>query len=152
MGTDGSPWSIRAALISVHDLDRSSAFYQDVMNVREVYRRQQIAVLGTEVTGPFTFYLREVKGNAVHPGQQSIGLRALSCDVGSLSELDRVEERLRALGSFQDRLVVDSAAKFELVHGHDPDRVSLTFSASGTDRPPTFDEETTLASIYSVDI
>src|ERR1700676_785271 len=148
--TPDPPWSIRAALISVSDLDRSSTFYQDIMDVREVYRQYQIAVLGTDVAGPFTIFLREAEGNPVHAGQHSIGLRALWCDVGSSSELDRVEARLRALGAFRDRRSIDKAAQFEVVYGKDPDRLALTFTANGTGRRPPFEEDAGRAAVFSV--
>src|SRR5579863_1455836 len=103
-------WSIRTALLSVRDLDRSSAFYQDVLNVREVSRRYDMAILGTDLVGsPFTLCLRQAERGAILPGQQTIGIRALAYDVGSLSELDRIEARLRALDAFRDRTVLDPA-------------------------------------------
>jgi hypothetical protein len=73
------------------------------MDIREMFRRHQIAVLGSDVTRPFTIFLREAEANPVRASQHSIGLRTLWCDAGSSCELDRVEARLRALGVFRDR-------------------------------------------------
>ena len=56
--------------------------------------------------------------------------RSVTClQCGSLAELDRVEERLRAHDSFRARRKIHETERFELVHGHDPDRLSLTFLA-----------------------
>ncbi len=127
-----SPWSIRSALVSVRDLDRSSAFYCDVVGVKEVLREDQVVVL--ERKGPATtaLFLRQAYRNASHPPQQSLGVRALSFDVGSAAELDRVEERLRALDAFRDRGRFDETEQFEFVRGYDPDRLALIFVADET--------------------
>jgi len=145
-------WSIRTALLSVRDLDRSSAFYQDVLNVREVSRRYDMAILGTDLVGsPFTLCLRQAERGAILPGQQTIGIRALAYDVGSLSELDRIEARLRALDAFRDRTVLDPAVGFEVLFGQDPDRLALTFIANETGSKASFDESAAMARMYSMD-
>jgi catechol 2,3-dioxygenase-like lactoylglutathione lyase family enzyme len=125
-------WSIRAVVVSVRDLDRSSAFYQDVLNVPEVTRESEVAVLSGDGIPGFSLYLREAHRNAVHSGQ-ALGVRALSCDVGSFAELDRVEGRLRALGAFRSRESLDDDNRFEIVDGYDPDRLSLIFVAHEAD-------------------
>jgi catechol 2,3-dioxygenase-like lactoylglutathione lyase family enzyme len=143
-------WSVRAVVVSVRDLDRSSAFYQDVMTLPEVLREDQIAVLSNDATPSFTLYLREAHRNAVHSGQ-ALGVRALSCEVGSFAELDRIESRLRALDSFQDREFLDDAKQFEMIHGFDPDRLSLVFVAHET-QLPLQDYRRALARLYSIDL
>jgi catechol 2,3-dioxygenase-like lactoylglutathione lyase family enzyme len=135
MTIDVPSWSIRSVVVSVRDLDRSSSFYQDVMNLRELARENRVAVLSADPTGSFTVFLRQAYSNAVRPGDQALGVRSLSCNVGSLVELDRVEARLKALNAFQNRRFVDEAERFEMVHGHDPDRLSLVFVATDTNLP-----------------
>ena len=150
MASDVPPWSIRAVVVSVRDLDRSSAFYQDVLNVPEVSRDGQIAVLSGELIPGFALYLREAHRNAVHSGQ-TLGVRAFSCDVGSFAELDRVEERLRAHAGFRSRQFLDDDQRFEMVQGDDPDRLSVIFVAHETDFPLS-DYRNAMARLYSIDV
>ncbi len=149
--TVGAPgWSMRAVVISVRDLDRSSSFYQDVMNLSETLREDQIAVLSSDQTPSFTLYLREAHRDTVHSGQ-ALGVRAFSCDVGSFAELDRVEGRLRALNGFQDRQFLDDSEQFEMIHGQDPDRLSLVFVAHETELQLR-DYRRALARLYTIDL
>jgi catechol 2,3-dioxygenase-like lactoylglutathione lyase family enzyme len=149
---DAPAWSIRAVVISVKDVDRSSGFYQDVANMQEVHRRDQLAVLASGVPGSMLLYLREAYRAAVHPGQQALGVRALSCDVGSFAELDRVEARLRALGAFMDRQIIEGSGRFEAVRGLDPDRLAVAFVAQEPGRIMTSDDyEGVWTRLYSMD-
>jgi catechol 2,3-dioxygenase-like lactoylglutathione lyase family enzyme len=151
--SDGPAWSIRSVLISVKDLDRSSTFYQDVMNLQEVHRADQLAVLASSVPGSMLLYLRLAYRSAVHQGQQALGVRALSCDVGSFEELDRVEQRLRALGAFVYREILDGAERFEAVRGLDPDRLPLALVAQQPGRTMTpADYEGIWTRLYSMDV
>jgi catechol 2,3-dioxygenase-like lactoylglutathione lyase family enzyme len=150
---DGPAWSIRSLLISVKDLDRSSTFYQDVANLHEVDRRDQLAVLSGSVPGSMLLFLREAYRTAVHQGQQALGVRALSCEVDSFADLDRVEERLRALGGFVDRQIIDGADRFEAVRGIDPDRLPLAFVAQQPGRAMTAaDYDGVWTRLYSMDV
>lgn len=143
-------WSIRSVVVSVRDLDRSSTFYQDVMNVREVLREGQIAVLGSDLDPTPTLYLREADRQAVYPGG-ALGFRAVSFDVPSFGELDRVEGVLRNLNAFRGRQFIDEAETFEMVQGQDPDRLPLVFVASETS-VPLEDYRAALARLYSIDV
>jgi catechol 2,3-dioxygenase-like lactoylglutathione lyase family enzyme len=150
MTNDVPRWSFRAVVVSVRDLDRSSAFYQEIMDVREVSRDGQMAVLSGDLIPGFSLYLREAHRNAVHSGQ-ALGVRAFSCDVGSFAELDRVEARLRARDAFRSRQFIDDAQRFEMVQGQDPDRLSLVFVAHETDLPLT-DYRHAMARLYAIDL
>ena len=153
MTNDGPEWSIRSVLISVKDLDRSSAFYRDVMNLQELHREEQLAVLATSATGSMLLYLRLAYRSAVHSGQQALGVRALSCDVGSFAALDRVEERLRALGAFINREIIEGPERFEVVRGHDPDRLPLALVAQQPGRTmSSADNEKVWSGLYGVDV
>jgi catechol 2,3-dioxygenase-like lactoylglutathione lyase family enzyme len=145
-------WSVRSVLISVTDLDSSVAFYKDLMNLREVLRQDRMAALGLDDAGLFTLYLR-VARHASHPGQQALGVRSLVYDVGHSVALDRVEERLRALGSFRVRQAISNAHPFELVHGHDPDRLPLTFMALEARAKLSLEDYCrVMTAMYSVDL
>ena len=152
MAGDVPEWSIRSALVGVADLDRSLAFYEDVTNLREILRADQMVVLGAAGASSFTLYLRYTR-LATHPGQQAAGVRSLVFDVVELSELDRVHARLLAHDLFSARQSVQESPPFELVHGHDPDRLSLTFVAYGAGAEMSLDVYCrVMAGMYSVDL
>lgn len=152
--TDESPpWSSRSVLVSVSDLDRSAAFYQAVLEIHEVVRDEQIAILRGDASRPFTVYLRQALRGASRSGQDSLGVRSLGFDVGSKTALDRVEERLRAIDAFRDRQSVPSHDKLEVIRGHDPDRFPLSFVAdeSGTGMSEA-DNAYVIALMYAIDV
>ncbi len=70
MTEDHPDWSVQSLLIGVRDLNRSSAFYQEVMHLREVLRQDRVAVLVDDAKGPVVLYLRELyrPRDAVRPG------------------------------------------------------------------------------------
>ena len=113
------------------DLDRSTAFYRDVMGLREILREDQVAVLGDTERDSFVLFLREAEGLAARHGQQDLGVRALCFDLRSMGELDEVEERLRSRDMFRDRLRLTESETAEYVRGRDPDGLPLLFIASG---------------------
>jgi catechol 2,3-dioxygenase-like lactoylglutathione lyase family enzyme len=152
MAGDVPSWSVRSIVISVKDLDRSTTFYQDVMHLREVAREGDMAVLSEDATGLFPLYLRQAQRNAVRSGQQSLGVRSVSFNVGSLAELDRVEERLRALDAFRQRQTVDEAGRFDVVFGYDPDRLALTFSAHESGTTMHVSHHRAVGLLYAVDL
>lgn len=152
MAGNAREWSIRSALIGVSDLDRSVAFYEDVTNLREIMRADRMVVLGAQETSSFTLYLRSTR-SATHPGQQAAGVRSLVVDVVELSELDRVEARLQAHDLFGARQRIQETHPFELVQGHDPDRLSLTFLAYEPGAQMSLDLYCrVMAGMYSVDL
>jgi hypothetical protein len=123
------------------------------MNLQEVHREDQLAVLTSGVAESMLLYLRLAYRAAVHQGQQALGVRALSCDVGSFEELDRVEQRLRALGAFVNREVVEGPERFEVVRGHDPDRLPLALVAQQPGRTLTSaDNEKVWTRLFGVDV
>jgi catechol 2,3-dioxygenase-like lactoylglutathione lyase family enzyme len=149
---NGPAWSIRSALVGVSDLDRSVAFYEDVTNLREILRADRMVVLGAQETSSFTLYLRHTR-SATHPGQQAAGVRSLVLDVVEFPELDRVEARLRAHDLFGSRQRIQETHPFELVQGHDPDRLPLTFVAYETGAEMSLDIYCrVMAGMYSVDL
>jgi hypothetical protein len=106
-----------------------------------------------------TGYVRDTGGrrqayrDAVHPGLEALGVRTLSRDVGSFAELDRVEQRLRALDAFTDRQIIGGAERFEAVRGLDPDRLPLAFVAQQAARTMTAaDYERAWTGLYGMDV
>jgi hypothetical protein len=122
-----SPWSIRTALVVVADLDRSVAFYRELGDFEELARLDAVMVLGHGSPASIFLILREMRGmhHARH-GQQSLGIRSITFNVGSSSELDRIESVLRSRDLFSSRgHVADRPA--ELLRGRDPDNMPLVF-------------------------
>ena len=148
-----SAWSIRSALLSVSDLDRSVAFYCEVAGFDETLREDQVAILERADPTPTSLFLREAYRTAALPSQQSLGVRTLSFDVGGLAELDRVEQLLRERESFRDREKLIEVEDIEMVRGYDPDRFSLTFVAGITGSPlPESLYRTALLRMYTLDL
>jgi catechol 2,3-dioxygenase-like lactoylglutathione lyase family enzyme len=124
---DAPPWTIRSTLIAVADLDRSVAFYQELGPFEEIAREDAVALLGAVSPPAVLLMLRESRStHHIRHGQQSVGLRSISFNVGSQAELDRVESVLRDQDLFTSRQeIADGAA--ELVYGRDPDNLPLVF-------------------------
>lgn len=123
---------MRSVLVSVSDLARSVPFYCDVLGLHEVAREGEVAVLESD-RGNFAIVLREAAGQGVHAGQEALGPRAVSFDVGSATELEGVVKRLEAAKAFVSRSLLHEAEPVEVVTGRDPDRLPLlfTFYAAG---------------------
>jgi hypothetical protein len=84
-------------------------------------------MLGDVSPSSFVLLLRKVPGD--HPtrhGQQSLGLRSIAFNVGTLSELNRIESVLRARDLFTARRQVEGGTS-ELLLGRDPDNSPLAF-------------------------
>ncbi len=126
MDDDAPVWPVHPVLLSVRDLDRSTTFYRAVLRLREVDREDRVAVLADERV-PFTLFLRWAHPDAVHFGPDSLGVRSLTYDVGSLADLERVENALRAFDAFRDRQNPSESACYRWVRGYAPDRFPLAF-------------------------
>jgi len=133
---DPSGWRYRSLLLGVSDLSRSVEFYRGVMNLRNVLRSQDIAVLTFDETGTRSLYLRQIR-KAVHYGS-TLGIQGLVCQVGSRIELDEVENNLRAHEGFIARS--ELTGSIDLIHGHDPDRIPLAFLVDDRDEKLTSHE------------
>jgi hypothetical protein len=144
-------WAIRSTLLAVANLERSVAFYRTLGPFDEIARDDAVAVLGQVFPASILLILRESRGSHhVRHGQQSLGLRAITFNVGSLGELDRIEAVLRGYDRFISRQQIAAGAS-ELLRGRDPDNLPLLFVCySG--KPLGFDYFRTIAHmVYSVD-
>jgi len=126
--------SIQAALLNVHNLDRSIEFYQGVFGLRAITREDRVAALMIDETSRRqVLLLREQGGaNPMHMGRGSIGLRLLVLEAGSPAELDVIEQRLTERGAFIGRRRTET---WEAIVGVDPDRTELSVSSSLTGAP-----------------
>jgi hypothetical protein len=120
------PWTIRSTLLAVSDLDRSVAFFTEIGPFHEVIRVDAVAVLGGGPSDSIALILRETRSlHHTRHGQQSLGLRSMTFNVGSVGELDRIESVLRGRDLFTSRH--DVAGASELLRGRDPDNQPLVF-------------------------
>jgi hypothetical protein len=147
-----SPWTIRSTLVVIADLERSVAFYGELGGFEEVAREDAVVVLGHGSPASIFLILRELRGvQHVRHGQQSLGVRSVTFNVASSSELDRIESVLRGRDLFTSRgYIVDPSA--ELLRGRDPDNMPLVFvcyAADATFGPDYFQAVATMA--YALD-
>jgi len=145
------PWTLRSTLIAVSDLDRSVAFYGELGPFGVVAREDGVAVLGDVSPASAVLILRETRSlHQTRHGQQSLGLRSMTFNVGSLDELNRIESALRSQDRFTDRRRIDEDAA-ELVRGRDPDNLPLVFVCYATDTVGPDYYRTIISMIYSMD-
>jgi hypothetical protein len=146
------PWAIRSMLAVVADLGRSVAFYRELGPFEEIVREDAVAVLGDGSPASIVLILREAWGIHVHRGQQSLGLRSMTFNVGSLSELDRIESVLRGRDLFTARHPLAEGAS-EILRGRDPDNLPLVFVCYAKDDTLGADYYRKVANLaYSLDV
>jgi catechol 2,3-dioxygenase-like lactoylglutathione lyase family enzyme len=145
------PWALRSALISVSDLERSVAFYQEVGALHVMAREDAVVVLGEESTASIVLILREARSrHQVRHGQQSLGLRVITFNVRSTAELDRTEAVLRSHDLLTERRPMLEGA-VEFVRGRDPDNLPLVFVCYAEDTIGTDYYRTLVNMYYSLD-
>jgi catechol-2,3-dioxygenase len=90
------------AVLYVRDVERSVAFYRDVLGFREVHRLPNAAFLrAADSDNDHDLGLFQIGAGAADSpaGRTSVGLYHLAWSVGTLTELADHEQRLRAAGS-----------------------------------------------------
>ena len=121
------PAPVRSVLVIVSDIDRSVSFYRDVLGLHVSLGEDQVAVLTSDGAPSTIVLLRQAYRHAIRAGREGIGIRSVGFDVSGTDELDEVERRLRQGGAFDRRDRVGAPGHFEIVRGHDPDRLPLAF-------------------------
>ena len=146
-------WIIRSTLVAVADLGRSVAFYRELGPFDEIFREDEVAVLGEKSPASIALILRETRGNRpTRPGQQSLGSRSIHFNVGSLGEMDRIESLLRGRELFTSRHQIADGAS-ELLFGRDPDNLPLVFVCYAKNEPLQPDYYRAVAErAYSLDV
>jgi hypothetical protein len=133
-------WTIRSTLIAVTELDRAVGFYRELGTFEVIVREDTVAVLGSLSPESIVLILREAESmHTVRHGQQSLGLRSINFNVGSLGELDRIESVLRSRDLFTSRQDVADGAS-QLIRGRDPDNLPISFVcyAEGEPKGPDY--------------
>jgi catechol 2,3-dioxygenase-like lactoylglutathione lyase family enzyme len=113
-------------LITVTDLDLSTKFYCEAMELRVQASDGTSVMLAPDdnATHPWLLALRRV-GGKTHLSGGSVGIRALFFRI-DLADLDDLELRLRALDGFHER---HDGEFYEMVSAYSPDRNALGFWA-----------------------
>jgi hypothetical protein len=153
MTTDhvAQPWTLRSTLVAVADLERSVAFYGELGPFAVIARDDAIAVLGEASPGSVVLVLRETRSrHQMRHGPQSLGLRSMTFNVGSLGELDRIESFLRSRDLFTDRRSMAQGAS-DLLRGRDPDGLPLVFVCYARDMIGSDYYEAAIGLFYSLD-
>jgi hypothetical protein len=145
------PWTLRSTLIAVGDLERSIAFYGELGPFAAIARDDAIAVLGDASPSSIVLILRETRGlHQARHGPQSLGLRSVTFNVGSVGELDRIESFLRSRDLFTDRRHIADGAS-DLLRGRDPDNLPLVFVSYTQDTIGSEYYESAIDLYYSLD-
>jgi len=153
MTTDrvAQPWRLRSTLVAVGDLERSVAFYGELGPFAVIARDDAIAILGDASPESIVLILRETRGlHQARHGPQSLGLRSVTFNVGSLGELDRIEAFLRSRDLFTDRRHIANGAS-DLLRGRDPDNLPLVFVCYTQDNIGPDYYESAMVLYYSLD-
>ena len=117
-------------LIAVRDMDRSVAFYQDVLELTAVRTEDQITLL-SDPSGLPALFLIEGQRDAAHR-DHPLGIVAVLFSFATEEDLDLVEARLKAHGAFGSR---QHNGDIESVHGRDPDFTPLSCCRSLDGKP-----------------
>jgi hypothetical protein len=146
------PWAIRSTLVAVSDLERSIAFYQELGPFDVIAREQAVAVLGKVSPSAVGVILRQTEHiDEGRQGQQALGLRSEIFNLGSLTELNRIESFLRSRNLFSARRnSADDASNFIL--GRDPDNLPLVFVYYANDTLGADYYEKMIELVYSIDV
>ena len=125
--------SIQTALLNVTDLQHSIDFYQDVFELRLISRAEEVATLMvSETNRSQVLLLRELRSGSHHAGRHYVGLRMLSFEVASSTELEAIEQKL------VDRNALvwqKQTERYKGLMGVDPDRTEICAASSMTGSP-----------------
>jgi catechol 2,3-dioxygenase-like lactoylglutathione lyase family enzyme len=120
--------TIQAVLLNVSDLNQSTDFYRDVFGLRVVSGAYRVtALMVSENNRRQVVLLRELGRNASHGGRGNIGPRMLSFEVGSLGELETIEQRFVQREALVWHRQTDT---YRAILGLDPDRIEVCVASS----------------------
>jgi catechol 2,3-dioxygenase-like lactoylglutathione lyase family enzyme len=119
-----------SAVMFVHQLDRSVAFYQDVLGLELVDRDPTAALLAS--TAGAQLILRAMGSNAPHP-LGAVGVQYVTWAAAGPDELSRIEQELRRRQAYRQTRTSDGATAVE---GRDPDDIVVMITYPGPDEAP----------------
>ena len=142
--------TIQSLLLNVSDLKQSIEFYRSVFDFNVVSEADRVtAVMVNQSNRRQVLVLRELGPNAYHGGRGNIGFRMVSFEVGSLEDLELIEQR------FVDRQALvwhGSTEAYRSILGLDPDRIEISVSSSLSDAPITSEDWRNLDdTVYTID-
>ncbi|MFB2580457.1 VOC family protein [Herbiconiux sp. P15] len=121
---------LSSAVMFVSDLDRSVAFYEELLQLEATVRDTTAALLvGAD---HYQLYLRGMGQRASH-ALGSVGIQYLIWSADDLDDLGRCEEVLRRQSPHVTRQHVDG---LDIVEGPGPDRVPIMIVHPGPDQLP----------------
>jgi catechol 2,3-dioxygenase len=120
--------NFQGVVVNVADLNRSIAFYREVLDFTVLSQKEQLAAVGAPGTEPPQVIVLREFGTSPVAGARHTGLRAFVLEVQSGAQLERIASELHSRGLFVGRHV---HSEWTLVVGRDPDMVALAV-ACGT--------------------
>jgi catechol 2,3-dioxygenase-like lactoylglutathione lyase family enzyme len=119
---------LSTAVMFVHELDASVAFYSQVLQMDVTVREPSAALLVN--TGSFQLYLRQMGPRTPHP-LGAIGIQYVIWTASSLEDLHRCERVLDELCRRVTRHVVDGIT---FIEGKDPSGLPVVITYPGPDQ------------------
>ncbi len=113
----------------VHDLERSVAFYQELLGLEVSIRDDEVALLVSQ--DGYQLYLRSMK-RAGHP-VGGVGIQYLVWTAENEEDLERCERVLAAQSQHVTSQTVDG---FRMIEGRGPDNVPVVVTYPGPDQAP----------------
>jgi catechol 2,3-dioxygenase-like lactoylglutathione lyase family enzyme len=130
--------NLQTVVMNVGELDKSVAFYRDVLGFSELATKDQLAAVHAAGNDhPQVIVFREIGTTGRLEGARHLGMRALVVEVDSTGELERVVDALKDRGLFEARREGD---KWLAVFGRDPDGTAVAATASKTSTPITLQD------------
>jgi catechol-2,3-dioxygenase len=121
---------LRAAIIFVRELDRSVAFYRELLNLQETDRSSTAALL--QSAGGCQLVLRAF-GESAERSLASIGVQYVAWSTASRADFDRMTETLRRLSA---HLETRTDEDIVVVEGRDPDDLPVVIVCVRDDESP----------------
>ncbi len=121
---------LASAVMFVHELERSVAFYQELLALKVTVQDGTAALLVSP--DGFQLYLRGMDADAVHP-LGNVGVQYLIWTADGADDLRRCEAVLRAHSPHVSSQTTDG---FTIVEGRGPDDVPVVVTYPGPDQAP----------------
>lgn len=114
--------NFQGVVVNVADLDRSIAFYREVLGFTLLSQEPELAVVGASGSDRTQAMVLRAFGSSPLDGAGHIGLRAFLLEAESLDQLESIERELDSRKLFIGRR---DHSEWSAVVGHDPDGVTV---------------------------